>query len=31
MRYMIDDTLPFRMYKTEMEENKAERQAKLNR
>jgi GNAT superfamily N-acetyltransferase len=30
MRYMIDDTLPFKMYKLEMEENKAERQAKLN-
>jgi GNAT superfamily N-acetyltransferase len=27
-RYMIDDTLPFKMYKDEMEENKAERQAK---
>lgn len=30
MRYMIDNTLPFKMYKLEMEENKAERQAKLN-
>lgn len=30
MRYMIDDTLPFKMYKVEMEENRAERQAKLN-
>jgi GNAT superfamily N-acetyltransferase len=28
MRYMIDDTLPFKMYKVEMEENRAERQAK---
>jgi len=30
MRYMIDDTLPFKMYKVEMEENRAERQANLN-
>ncbi len=29
MRYMIDSTLPFRMYRDEMEENKAARQAKL--
>jgi GNAT superfamily N-acetyltransferase len=29
MRYMIDDALPFKMYKDEMEENRAERQAKL--
>jgi GNAT superfamily N-acetyltransferase len=28
MRYMIDDTLPFMMYKDEMEESRAERQAK---
>lgn len=30
MRYMIDDTLPLKMYKVEIEENRAERQAKLN-
>ncbi|MDX9772470.1 MAG: hypothetical protein RBT02_03505 [Bacteroidales bacterium] len=29
LRYMIDDTLPFKMYKDEMEENRTERQAKL--
>ena len=29
MRYMIDDTIPFKMYKDEMEENRAARQAKL--
>lgn len=28
LRYMIDDTLPFKMYKEEMEENKAAREAK---
>lgn len=28
LRYMIDDTLPFKMYKEEMEENKAVREAK---
>ena len=28
MRYMIDDTAPFMMYKDEMEESRAERQAK---
>lgn len=27
LRYMIDDTLPFKMYKDEMEENRAARQA----
>lgn len=30
LRFMIDDTLPFKMYKVEMEENRLERQAKLN-
>jgi len=29
LRYMIDDTLPFRMYKDEMDENRAAREAKL--
>ncbi|MGE5349687.1 MAG: GNAT family N-acetyltransferase [Actinomycetota bacterium] len=29
LRYMIDDTLPFKMYKDEMEENRAAREAKL--
>lgn len=29
MRYMIDSTIPFKMYKDEMEESKAERLAKL--
>jgi len=29
LRYMIDDTLPFIMYKDEMEENRAAREAKL--
>ncbi len=29
MRYMIDNTIAFKMYKDEMEENRAERQAKL--
>lgn len=29
MRYMIDDTLPFKMYKDEIEENRAERLAGL--
>ena len=29
LRYMIDDTIPFKMYKDEMEENKAAREAKL--
>jgi GNAT superfamily N-acetyltransferase len=28
MRYMIDETIPFIMYKDEMEENRAERQAR---
>jgi GNAT superfamily N-acetyltransferase len=28
LRYMIDDTLPFKMYREEMEENKAAREAK---
>ncbi|MGW8178585.1 MAG: hypothetical protein ACWGQW_07450, partial [bacterium] len=28
MRYMIDDTVPFMMYKDEMEETRAERQTK---
>ncbi|HCM59171.1 MAG TPA: N-acetyltransferase [Bacteroidales bacterium] len=28
LRYMMDDTLPFKMYREEMEENKAEREAK---
>jgi GNAT superfamily N-acetyltransferase len=28
LRYMIDDTLPFRMYKDEMEENKTAREAR---
>jgi hypothetical protein len=28
MRYMIDSTLPFKMYKDEMAENKVEREAK---
>ena len=31
MRYMIDDTIPFMMYKDEMEENRAERDAKLKK
>jgi GNAT superfamily N-acetyltransferase len=29
LRYMIDDTLPFKMYKDEMDENRAAREAKL--
>jgi len=29
MRYMIDNTIVFKMYKDEMDENRAERQAKL--
>jgi GNAT superfamily N-acetyltransferase len=29
MRYMIDNTIAFKMYKDEMEENRARRQAKL--
>ncbi|MCA1740948.1 MAG: hypothetical protein LC630_00445 [Bacteroidales bacterium] len=29
MRYMIDDSVAFKMYKDEMDENRAERQAKL--
>jgi len=28
MRYMMDETLPFKMYKDEMEENRAARQAR---
>ncbi|MCB0801240.1 MAG: hypothetical protein KDB91_12115, partial [Bacteroidales bacterium] len=31
MRYMIDDALPFIMYKDEMEENRAAREAKLKK
>ncbi len=31
LRYMIDDTIPFMMYKDEMEENRAEREAKLKK
>lgn len=30
LRYMMDDTLPFKMYREEMEENKAEREAKAD-
>jgi len=31
MRYMIDKTLPFKVYRQEMEETKAERLAKLKK
>jgi len=30
LRYMMDDTLPFKMYREEMEENKSEREAKAD-